>query len=152
MKYSAQTLRAQAEGVALFNSLVLVEYPNHREAAPQALFYTIDSLFQCVMRRQSGAEVSSGAQKSLVAAKDNHACHKMGICIWYLAGQLGLKNLKNKLFACKDATAVHASLKTLPWQTVRTLTTDPEFMGACTSESVRQSVVQAVQANKQAFK
>ena len=153
VKYSAQTLRPQAEGVTLFNALVPVEYPDHRKVTPQAVFYAIDSLFQFVRRRQSGAEVSSGAQKSLVAAKDNHACHKMDICIWYLASQHGIKNLQGKVFSCKDTTSVHVSLKTLHWQTVRTLVTqDAEFMGVCDSESVRQSVVQAVQANKQAFK
>ena len=89
----------------------------------------------------------------VVAAKDNHAGHKMGLCIWYLAGQFGIKNLQGKVFSCKDTTAVHVSLKTLHWQTVRTLVTqDAEFMGVCSSESVRKAVVQAVQSNKQAFK
>ena len=76
------------------------------------------------------------------------ACHKHGLCIWYLAGALGLRNRKNRLFACRDAGAKHALLKQVPLVDVHLLLSDKEFIR---NGELHSQLVKAIDTNKGRF-
>ena len=53
---------------------------------------------------------------------------KSGLCMWYLAGQLGLKNLGGALYECRTAGATHVPLNTVKHDVVKELLRDADFL------------------------
>ena len=160
--YPQQPLAVQADCVALLNLLVndLVkdaETPGTWERAPHSVFYGVDGYYHFVKTNRSRA--TSGSAGALTEpgtavsawTKAGPPCHKKGLCMWHLAGQLGLKDATGKTFKCRDKSYKHTMLKKVFWETARDLAQDQEFMGVCVNPVLCERVINVVEDNKQAF-
>ena len=81
--------------------------------------------------------------------------HDKGLCLWHLAGKLGLKNQKGEVFACRtpdgEDPVEHAALSTVKLSTVKRLMKDTKFTAGCGSETLKTSILKEAIAKAQKF-
>ena len=80
-------------------------------------------------------------------------CHKHGLCFWYLAGILGVRNERNRrLYECRDKTNPHhVAPRLVKVKIVQELLDDPDFMGCCQKAELKQRVQEAFKKQQKLF-
>ena len=82
--------------------------------------------------------------------------HDKGLCLWYLAGKLGLTNQKGEVFVCRtpdgEHPVTHAALSTVKLSTVKRLMKDAKFTAVCGSETLKTSILTEAIAKANKFK
>jgi hypothetical protein len=82
--------------------------------------------------------------------------HKDGLCLWWLAGKLGLKNQKGALFECKtpegENAVVHTVLSKVKLSTIKLLLKDAKFTAVCSSDSLKAAILAKALEDKHRFK
>ena len=82
--------------------------------------------------------------------------HKDGMCLWWLAGQLGLKNAKGEVFKCRtpegEDPIKHTALAKVTLMTVKKLLRDDRFTSVCSSDALKTSILARAVADKTRFK
>ena len=106
------------------------------ETAPHHVTYGSESLFTAILKPVDSVSVSHGDQ---------------GLCVWYLLGQLGLKNAQGELYECRVKGVSHAPLNTVRHSVVQELVRTPDFIAGCKNTSVRDALRTAVDANAALF-
>lgn len=157
-KYPTQPLVTQADCAALFQ-LYLADFvsaamslpgtPGGWEGAPHPIFYGPESFFlmvQNVPGHKNGSLPGTSLTPSRAAS-----CHKHGLCMWYLAGQLNMTNKNGEKYECRESSEKHVALKTVKYAVVKGLMQDPQFMAHCKSLVVKAAIVAKVEAEKKRF-
>ena len=82
--------------------------------------------------------------------------HDKGLCLWHLAGTLGLKGQKGDVFKCRtpegETPVKHAALSTVKLSTVKRLMKDTKFTAVCGSETLKTSILAEAIAKAHKFK
>ena len=162
-----QRLGGQMESVSLLQKmvadLVVVAKSGQWEQAPHEKFYRATSTYSNIANKpgMSTPKRSLSVATTPTAAREEKGdrawvekpppCHRHGLCLWHLAGGLGLKNRANTVYSC-DEQETHMELSKVPIGTVRKLLTDTQFMGVCRSAELKKRVVKAVDEQKALFR
>lgn len=163
---TGQALKGQAESVrllqALANKLATKISNKDLEAAPAHMFYQTSCHYASITNK-GGSTVGGSGQVPGTTGRGNGAvsdpnltaakplCHKDGLCFWYLAGKLGLRNAKEKLFTCRDKGFTHAELKQVPFAKVKKLMSDDAFMGVSRIEDLKTKMREEVENKRKLF-
>lgn len=177
---AGQALRGQSESVALLkalaNALAASISNGVMETSPAHRFYQTNSHYESIKNKFTSAGGGRG-QLPLPLSPDNlqdsdatkpgkgrgrgrdpnwidvkPLCHMNGLCLWHLAGKLGLVNAKSKAFFCKETGFKHSDLTQVTFGKVQSLLSDDAFMGVTLSEDLKDRVRQAVVAKRHLFK
>ena len=71
--------------------------------------------------------------------------------MWYLAGQLGLKNALGTVYECRAAGAHHVPLCSVKHDVVKELVRDVDFLASCKHASIKDALRTAVDTNRALF-
>ena len=128
------------------------------EKDPHVRFYGPDSYWHLVQREGGTAAVGAGMPGGKVGstpppwAQRTPSCHREGLCFWWVAGRLGMRNKKGETFVCKEAGAKHVPLASVKHKVVLDLLMNEDFTGVCRDAGTRDRVMAAVQVNPKKFK
>ena len=128
------------------------------EKDPHVRFYGPDSYWHLVQRESGSAALGVSGQGGKVGSppkpwvQQMPPCHKAGLCFWWLAGKLGMRNRKGEIYACAEAGAKHVPLAAVKQKVVLDLVMDEAFTGVCRDAGTRDKVLAAVQLNPKWFK
>ena len=127
------------------------------EQFPHLKFYAPGSQFNLLIlpgrraQEANKAPYGQGGQPRTAEKGDKDTSHKFGLCMWYLAGELGMVNKRTQTkYECRDSARKHVALKHVTLGTVRKLLGDPEFM-TCRTEVVKEDLVKTVEQKKHMF-
>jgi hypothetical protein len=144
-RFPFQALVTPADCVAFFGLLVddfvtaalaPGTHPGGWEVSPHHITYGPETLFTAI--EKSSEEVSAPHGKS-------------GLCMWYLAGQLGLKNALGTVYECRAAGAHHVPLCSVKHDVVKELVRDVDFLASCKHASIKDALRTAVDTNGALF-
>lgn len=138
------------------------------EAAPHERFYASEQWARIV--NKPGARAAKGQGSSVVGGTGMGRLggnpgggggkappyHREGLCLWWLAGKLGLKNQKGDLFECRtpagETPVVHTVLSKVKLSLVKALLRDSKFTAVCGSDSLKTAILAQAIADKHKFK
>ena len=144
-QFPLQALVTPADCVALLGLLVndfVAEAlapgapPGGWEVSPHHITYGPESLFTAIVKPSNEVPVQHG---------------KSGLCMWYLAGQLGLKNSRGVLYECRQRGAHHVPLSTVKHEVVKELVRDVDFLSSCKIATIKDALKGAVDASGALF-
>ena len=162
-------LGGQKESVALLqwcvNEFVALVRSGTLEASPHERFYASEQYMR--IANKSVREVAKsrtiggggpGGGRGVAGSPGGKAppFHKDGLCLWYLAGKLGLTNQKGDVFECRtpdgEDPAKHTVLSKVKLSTVKMLLKDPKFTAVCSADSLKTAILAKAIDEKRRFK
>ena len=110
-------------------------HPGVWEVSPHHITYGSETLFMVI--KKPSEEVSGPHGKS-------------GLCVWYLADQLGLKNASGVFYECHKG-GQHVPLSTVKHDLAKELVRDVDFLFSCKVVSIKDALRGAVDVSGTLF-
>ena len=144
-QFPLQDLVTPADCAAFFGLLVAEfvtaaltpgSHPGAWEVSPHHITYGPESLFTAIEKPSGDVPGQHG---------------KSGLCLWYLAGKLGLTNSSGALYEYRTVGAHHVPLNTVKHDVVKVLVRDVDFLAGCKNVGIKDSLRTAVDTNGALF-